>query len=90
MIEAVGEAYWPTYFNTLHRCLKPGGRRWSRPLSFETTSSPRYRKGLDFIQKYIFPGGMLLSRQAIESVSAKANLRSWMSTPSAALCANPA
>ncbi|MEY3095974.1 MAG: class I SAM-dependent methyltransferase [Burkholderiaceae bacterium] len=75
MIEAVGEAYWPTYFNTLHRCLKPGGRAVVQAIVIRDDLFPRYRKGLDFIQKYIFPGGMLLSRQAIESVSAKANLR---------------
>jgi cyclopropane-fatty-acyl-phospholipid synthase len=75
MIEAVGEAYWPTYFNTLHRCLKPGCRAVVQAIVIRDDLFPRYRKGLDFIQKYIFPGGMLLSRQAIESVSAKANLR---------------
>lgn len=75
MIEAVGEAYWPTYFNTLHRCLKPGGRAVVQAIVIRDDLFPRYRKGLDFIQKYIFPGGMLLSRQALEAVSSEAGLR---------------
>ena len=75
MIEAVGEAYWPAYFNTLHRCLKPGGRAVVQAIVIRDDLFPRYRKGLDFIQKYIFPGGMLLSRQALEAVSSKAGLR---------------
>ena len=59
MFEAVGEKYWPVYFEQLRNCLRPGR---SATLQIITVTDQRweiYRKGVDFIQKYIFPGGML-------------------------------
>ena len=61
MFEAVGEAYWPSYFATLRRCLKPGARVCLQSIVIADDLYPRYRAGSDFIQQYIFPGGMLPS-----------------------------
>jgi len=65
MIEAVGEAYWPTYFATLRRCLKAGGRAVIQAITINERYFPSYRAHPDFIQKYIFPGGMLPTPSAI-------------------------
>ena len=59
MFEAVGEKYWPTYFETVRRCLKPGGRGTFQIILVQDERFETYRKQVDFIQKYIFPGGML-------------------------------
>jgi len=69
MFEAVGEHYWPSYFETLRRCLRPGGRAVVQTITIDDSLFERYRRGTDFIQQYIFPGGMLpspevFSRQA--------------------------
>lgn len=61
MLEAVGEDYWPTYFETVKSLLKPGGRAGIQVITIEDERFERYRSGVDFIQKYIFPGGMLPS-----------------------------
>ncbi len=65
MFEAVGERYWPVYFATLRERLRPGA---SAALQIITVTDRRfalYRKGVDFIQKHIFPGGMLPSPSAL-------------------------
>ncbi|WP_299813653.1 cyclopropane-fatty-acyl-phospholipid synthase family protein [uncultured Roseibium sp.] len=59
MFEAVGEKYWPTYFNQLSRCLKPGGKAGLQVITIQDKMFEDYRRGTDFIQRYIFPGGML-------------------------------
>ncbi|MBD5802929.1 Cyclopropane-fatty-acyl-phospholipid synthase [Azoarcus sp. Aa7] len=59
MIEAVGERFWPTYFATLSRRLRRGGRCVVQAITIDEALFPRYRRGTDFIQRYIFPGGML-------------------------------
>jgi cyclopropane-fatty-acyl-phospholipid synthase len=59
MFEAVGEQYWPLYFQTLRRCLKPGGRAAIQVITIDEERFKTYRANADFIQKYIFPGGML-------------------------------
>ena len=59
MIEAVGREYWPTYFNTLARLLKPGGRACVQSIVIDDALFERYVAGTDFIQQYIFPGGCL-------------------------------
>jgi cyclopropane-fatty-acyl-phospholipid synthase len=59
MLEAVGADYWPTYFNTLRRCLKPGGKAALQTITIADERFDAYRTGTDFIQQYIFPGGML-------------------------------
>ena len=59
MIEAVGEAYWPTYFETLAHRLKTGGRAVLQVITIGEPHFDRYRSSADFIQRHIFPGGML-------------------------------
>lgn len=72
MLEAVGEAYWPTYFGTVKRCLAANGRAVLQVITIAEERYDTYRAGADFIQSYIFPGGMLpsktLLRRHIESV----------------------
>jgi len=74
MFEAVGEAYWDTYFQTLRRCLKPGGRASLQVITIDDSRFKRYRNRADFIQKYIFPGGMLPSVPAFNSHALQAGL----------------
>lgn len=59
MIEAVGERYWPVYFATLRERLKAGGRAVIQAITIEECRYEDYRREPDFIQRYIFPGGML-------------------------------
>ena len=59
MYEAVGEEYWPGYFATIARALKPGGRAAIQGITLNPKLFEHYRSKRDFIQKYIFPGGML-------------------------------
>lgn len=61
MIEAVGERYWPVYFLRIAELLKPGGRCIIQAITIADALFARYRRGTDFIQRYIFPGGMLPS-----------------------------
>jgi cyclopropane-fatty-acyl-phospholipid synthase len=75
MFEAVGEAYWPTYFATLKRCMKPDGRAILQIISIEERRFERYRGGIDFIQKYVFPGGFLPSEKALEAAVVAAGLK---------------
>ncbi len=65
MVEAVGEAYWPLYFQTLRDRLKPGGKAVLQVISIDEKFFEDYRRSADFIQRYIFPGGMLLSKRVI-------------------------
>lgn len=75
MFEAVGEAYWPTYFETLARTLRTGGRAVIQTITIDEALFQRYRTGTDFIQQYVFPGGMLPSKQAFEAAAEAAGLR---------------
>lgn len=59
MFEAVGERYWPAYFGTLKSSLKPGRMATLQIITVPDHRWEVYRKGIDFIQKFIFPGGML-------------------------------
>lgn len=61
MFEAVGEAYWDDYFACLSRHLAPAGRAVVQTITIDDALFERYRKGTDFIQQYVFPGGMLPS-----------------------------
>lgn len=61
MFEAVGEEYWPDYFDMLHRCLKPGKKACIQTIVIADELFDRYRRRSDFIQQYVFPGGMLPS-----------------------------
>lgn len=74
MFEAVGEAYWPEYFATMKRCLKPGGRAVLQIISIEDTRYENYRRKADFIQKFIFPGGFLPSDKVLERDLLKSGL----------------
>lgn len=74
MFEAVGEAYWPSYFDTLKRCLKSGGLATLQIITVQDRRFEIYRQGVDFIQKYIFPGGMLPSPGVLRAQAAKAGL----------------
>lgn len=74
MFEAVGEAYWPSYFATLRRCLVPGGRACIQTITIADGLFDRYRAGSDFIQQYIFPGGMLPSPSAFRLHAERAGL----------------
>lgn len=74
MFEAVGEAYWPSYFDTLKHCLKPGGRAVLQIISIEEERFRTYRGSTDFIQKYMFPGGFLPSDDALSASVARAGL----------------
>ena len=75
MFEAVGQKYWPTYFNSVKNCLKPGKHATLQIITVEESRWEIYNRGVDFIQKYIFPGGMLPSpgvlRQEIEAAGLK-------------------
>jgi cyclopropane-fatty-acyl-phospholipid synthase len=61
MIEAVGQAYWPTYFQTISKMLKPGGKACVQSIVIDDAYFDRYVTSTDFIQQYIFPGGCLPS-----------------------------
>ena len=74
MIEAVGEAYWPTYFATLRDRLKPGGRAVLQAITIDEAHFERYRASPDFIQRCIFPGGMLPTPERMAREAARAGL----------------
>ena len=61
MIEAVGQEYWPTYFQAISKLLKPGGKACVQSIVIDDALFDRYVKSTDFIQQYIFPGGCLPS-----------------------------
>lgn len=74
MFEAVGEKYWPVYFETLRNRLRPGKTATLQIITVQDARWEIYRKGVDFIQKYIFPGGMLPSRSALVTEIERAGL----------------
>lgn len=74
MFEAVGEAYWPSYFQTIKRCLQERGRAVLQIISIEEKRFESYRRSTDFIQKYVFPGGFLPSDKALDAEISKAGL----------------
>ncbi|MEO1206244.1 MAG: cyclopropane-fatty-acyl-phospholipid synthase family protein [Pseudomonadota bacterium] len=65
MIEAVGEEHWPAYFKTLSERLTPGGHAVLQAITIREDSFEAYRRHPDFIQRYIFPGGMLPTIEAM-------------------------
>ncbi|SDE10804.1 SAM-dependent methyltransferase [Kordiimonas lacus] len=75
MLEAVGEQFWPTYFETLKKRLKPGGNIGIQVIRIADDRFESYRKGVDFIQKYIFPGGMLPSDAVLKDQFESAGLQ---------------
>ncbi|OED47866.1 class I SAM-dependent methyltransferase [Leisingera sp. S232] len=74
MFEAVGEAYWPTYFGAIRDRLKPGGKATLQIITVADRRWEIYRKGVDFIQKHIFPGGMLPSPSVLRGQVERAGL----------------
>jgi cyclopropane-fatty-acyl-phospholipid synthase len=74
MFEAVGEKYWPIYFKTVHDSLKPGGQATLQVITMADYLYGNYRKTIDFIQKYIFPGGMLPSPAVLRAQIDKSGL----------------
>ena len=74
MFEAVGERWWPTYFRTVANALKPEGRAVIQSITIRDDLFATYRRGTDFIQQYIFPGGMLPSRAEFRAQAARQGL----------------
>lgn len=74
MFEAVGERYWRGYFDTLRRCLKPGGQALAQSITIDESRFEAYRASTDFIQAFIFPGGMLPSRERFERAAHQSGL----------------
>jgi cyclopropane-fatty-acyl-phospholipid synthase len=74
MFEAVGEKYWPAYFAKLRDALAPGGRAALQIITIADRFFDSYRSGVDFIQRYIFPGGMLPSNAALAREYERAGL----------------
>ena len=75
MFEAVGREYWPGYFQAVHDKLKPGGRACIQSITIRDDLFERYVRGTDFIQQYVFPGGLLPSPSAFRAAAARAGLR---------------
>ncbi|MFF4298575.1 class I SAM-dependent methyltransferase [Streptomyces vinaceus] len=75
MIEAVGAAYWPAYFGALHRLLAPGGRAVLQAITMPHEQMLNTARTHTWISKYVFPGGLIPSREAISRQSAAAGLR---------------
>ncbi|MBA4160636.1 MAG: SAM-dependent methyltransferase [Novosphingobium sp.] len=70
MVEAVGREYWPDYFACLARCLTSGGRAAIQYIAIREELFPAYARSADFIQSYIFPGGMLVSEAEFRQLAA--------------------
>ena len=75
MIEAVGQEYWPTYFQSVQRLLKPGGRACIQSIVIDDALFDRYTRSTDFIQQYIFPGGCLPCPREFRRQAQAAGLR---------------
>jgi cyclopropane-fatty-acyl-phospholipid synthase len=74
MFEAVGEEYWSSYFGKIAEVLKPGGRAALQIITIDDAYFDHYRKRADFIQHYIFPGGMLPSERRLREETAAVGL----------------
>jgi cyclopropane-fatty-acyl-phospholipid synthase len=75
MLEAVGERFWPLFFGTLRDRLVPGGQAGVQTITIADRLFDEYRHNVDFIQKYIFPGGMLPSPAVLRHETAQAGLQ---------------
>jgi cyclopropane-fatty-acyl-phospholipid synthase len=76
MVEAVGERWWDTYLATVARSLRPGGQAALQFIAIKAELFDAYAAGADFIQTYIFPGGMLLHEPRFAALAARHGL-SW-------------
>ncbi|MEP9360607.1 cyclopropane-fatty-acyl-phospholipid synthase family protein [Sphingomonas sp. KR3-1] len=74
MAEAVGEAYWPAYLDAIAGALKPGGRAALQIITFDDAFFDAYAANVDFIQAYVFPGGLLLSESRFATLAAARGL----------------
>jgi cyclopropane-fatty-acyl-phospholipid synthase len=68
MIEAVGEQFWPKYFSQLRDRLLPGGLAGIQAITIKDSLFQTYRREVDFIQRYVFPGGMLPSPEILKAL----------------------
>ena len=75
MFEAVGEKYWPVYFDTVMARLRPGAKATLQIITMQDARFEVYRKSVDFIQKYVFPGGMLPSPSVLRREVERAGLK---------------
>ena len=75
MLEAVGQEYWSTYFDSVSRLLKPGGKACIQTIVIDDTLFERYVKSTDFIQQYIFPGGCLPCPREFRAHAQRAGLK---------------
>lgn len=75
MFEAVGERYWPQYFNVLRERLQPEAKAVLQIITVADHRWEFYRKGVDFVQKYVFPGGMLPAPKVLRAEIARAGLQ---------------
>jgi cyclopropane-fatty-acyl-phospholipid synthase len=75
MFEAVGREYWPSFFATIATQLRPGGRACIQTITIRDDLFERYVRSTDFIQQYIFPGGLLPSPSAFRAAAARAGLQ---------------
>lgn len=69
MVEAVGREWWPAYLDRIARVLRPGGRAALQYIAIRDDLFPAYARSADFIQTYIFPGGMLLSESEFRGLA---------------------
>ncbi|MEN2786696.1 cyclopropane-fatty-acyl-phospholipid synthase family protein [Sphingomonas qilianensis] len=76
MVEAVGQRYWPAYLQAVAGALKPGGRAAIQYILIDDAIFDSYARNVDFIQRYVFPGGMLLSESRFRAL-AEENGLSW-------------
>ena len=74
MVEAVGQEYWPAYLDSIARVLKPGGKAALQLISIRDDLFDRYAANADFIQTYIFPGGMLIGEARFRALAEAAGL----------------
>lgn len=74
MVEAVGREFWPAFFDCIARCLKPGGRAAIQYIAMRDDLFDGYARGADFIQAYVFPGGMLVRESTFRQLAAERGL----------------
>jgi cyclopropane-fatty-acyl-phospholipid synthase len=75
MVEAVGQEYWPAFFDCIDRCLKPGGRAAIQYISIRDELFDAYAASADFIQAYVFPGGMLVRESEFKQLADERGLK---------------
>lgn len=76
MVEAVGREYWPAFFDAIARCLRPGGRAAIQYIAMREEAFDAYARSADFIQTYVFPGGMLIRESEFRALAAERGI-SW-------------